>query len=165
MIPVSEVQIPFNVTVALKVCFLCYHTSSSQSISFWEKTSHASVQLLFGMIAIFVGTELLISPFRKFPQNRGTGAAAFEGSPIQYNNAFSRSSLLSEPLSIGKQLAQFLSKLDWRNKIDNYGNDYRFVQFLELLRNSNHSAYGTTSGHSILLNPATPPHPNCQTVP
>ena len=51
MIPVSEVQIQFNVSVALKLCFFCYHGSSSQSTSARRKTSHASVQLLFGMVA------------------------------------------------------------------------------------------------------------------
>ena len=152
MIPVSEVQIPFNLSVALKLCFFCYHGSSSQITSVRRKTSHASVQLLFGRIAIFVRRELLFCSYRRFPQNRGNGVAVFEGSPIRYNNAFSSSSLLYEPLSIGKQLAQFLSKLEWRNKIDNFGKDYRLVQFLEVLRYCNHTAYGTASEHSILLN-------------
>ena len=36
--------------------------------------------------------------------------------------------------------------------MDNYGNDYRFFQFLEFIRYANHTAYGTASGHNILLN-------------
>ena len=67
---------------------LCYHGSPSQSISVRRKTCHASVQLLFGMIALFVGRELLFSSFRRFPLKRGNGVAVFEGSPIRYNNAF-----------------------------------------------------------------------------
>ena len=88
MIPVSEMQIQFNLSVALKLCFLCYHGSPSQSTFVRRKTCHASVQLLFGMIALFVGRELLFSSFRRFPQNRGNRVAAFEGSPVRYNNAF-----------------------------------------------------------------------------
>ena len=88
IIPVSEVQILFKMSVALKLCFLCYHESPSQSTSVRRKTCHASVQLLFGVIALFVRRELLFGSFRRFPQNRGNGVAEFEGSPIRYNNAF-----------------------------------------------------------------------------
>ena len=77
-----------HLSVALKLCFLCYYGSPSQSTSVQRKTCHASVQLLFGMIALFVERELLVSSFRRFPQNRGNGVAVFEGSPIRYNNAF-----------------------------------------------------------------------------
>ena len=88
MIPVSKVQLPFNLFVALKLCFLCYHGSPSQNTSVRRKTCHASVQLLYGMTALFVRRELLFSSSRRFPQNRGNGVAVFEGSPIRYNNAF-----------------------------------------------------------------------------
>ena len=78
----------FNLSIALKLCFLGYHGSPSQSTSVRRKTCHASVQLLFGMIALFVRRGLLFSSFRRFPQFRGNGVAEFEGSPIRYNNAF-----------------------------------------------------------------------------
>ena len=77
-----------HLSVALKLCFLCYYGSPSQSTSVQRKTCHASVQLLFGMIALFVRRELLFSSLRRFPQNRGNGVAVFEGSPIRYNNTF-----------------------------------------------------------------------------
>ena len=73
-----------HLSVALKLCFL----SPSQSTSDQRKTCHASVQLLFGMIALFVGRELLFSFLRRFPQNRGNGVVVFEGSPIPYNTGF-----------------------------------------------------------------------------
>ena len=65
----------------------CYG-SPSQSTSVRRKTCHASVQLLFGLIALFVRRELLFGSFRRFPQNRGNGVAVFEDSPIRYKNAF-----------------------------------------------------------------------------
>ena len=90
MIPVSEVQIPYNFSVALKLRFFCYHGSPSQSTSVRRKICHASVQLLFGMIALFVRRELLFGSFRRVPQNRGNGVVVFEDSPIRYNNSFIR---------------------------------------------------------------------------
>ena len=80
-----------HLSVALKLFFLWYYESPSQSTSVQRKTRHASVQLLFGMIALFVGRELMFSSFRSFPQNRGNGVVVFEGSLIQYNNAFIQS--------------------------------------------------------------------------
>ena len=153
MIPASEVQIPFNVSVALKLGFLCYHGWPSQSTSVRRKTCHASVQLLLGIITLFVRRELLFSSFRRFAQNRGNGVAVFEGSPIRYNNAFILPFFtLVQAMNYRKTTCTISFKIRWRNKIDNYVNDYRFFQFLEFSRYSYHTAYGTASGHSILIN-------------
>ena len=146
-IPVSEMQIPFNLSIAQKLCFLCYHGSPSQSTSVRRKTCHASVQLLFGMIALFVRRELLFGSFRRFPKNRGVGVAVFEGSPIQYNNAFIQPFFTLVRDTKDRKTACTISFI-----IDNYDNDYRLFQFLELLQYSNHTAYRTASGHSILFN-------------
>ena len=83
------------------------------------------------MIALFVGRELLFSSFRSFPQNRGNGVAVFEGSPIRYNNAFIQPFFtLVWAIKYRKTTCTIVSKLERRNKIDNYGNDYRFFHFL-----------------------------------
>ena len=126
MIPVSEVQKPFNLSVALTLCFLLSWITKPEYLCLEENTSCFST-LLFGIsIALFVRKEVLFSSFRRFPQNRSNGVAIFDGNPIRYNNAFIQpSSLLYEPFSIGKQLSKFLLKLEWRNKIDNYGYDNR----------------------------------------
>ena len=72
IIPVSEVQIPFNKSVALNLCFLCNLGSPSQNSSIRRKTCHAP----------YAATLQHDSSIRT---NRADIVAVFEGCPIQYN--------------------------------------------------------------------------------
>ena len=74
MIPVSEVQISYNMPVELNLCFLCYKESPSQGSSIRRKHVMLRIQLPFSILALFV-------------RNRANVVAVFEGSPIRYNKA------------------------------------------------------------------------------
>ena len=46
------------------------------------------IQLLFGMIALFVRIELVFGSIRRRHPNRADGVVVFEGSPVRYNKAY-----------------------------------------------------------------------------
>ena len=66
-------------SVALKLCFLCNLGLPSQESSI-RKHVKLRMQLLYGMIALFVRKELLCSSIRRLLPNRANGEAVFEGS-------------------------------------------------------------------------------------
>ena len=89
VIAVQEVQIPFNMSIPLNLCFLCNLRLPSRRSSIRRKHVTLHIQLFFSMIAVFIRTELLCSSIRLFvifPPNRANGVVVFDGSPIRYNN-------------------------------------------------------------------------------
>ena len=76
MIPVLEMSVPSNMSVAL------FNLDSASQGSWYMSCSEYS----YSVIALFVRIEnkLLCSSVPSFPPNRANGEAVFEGSPIRY---------------------------------------------------------------------------------
>ena len=75
MIPVLEMQIPSNLSVAPNLCFLCNLGAPTQCSSILMKTCRAPNT---------VTLQLHRSSIPRLPPNRAKGVAVFESSPIRY---------------------------------------------------------------------------------
>ena len=112
MIPVSEVQVPSNMSIALTLCFLCYLGSSSQCSSVRRKMCQSPNTATLQYDALFVRIDLhvLCSSICRLPPNRANGVAVFKGSPIRYSTPF------YEPSRLHRDVAKsdILSETKWR---------------------------------------------------
>ena len=93
--PVPEVQIPSNMSVALKLCFLCNLGSPSQSSSIRRKTCHASntaTHYRDSSNRTNRATMKLYS-YVYASSEKANGVTVFEGSPIRYNRGSLRTEL------------------------------------------------------------------------
>ena len=89
MIPIPEqLEIPYNISVALNLCYLCIPASTNSIVALYGGNYvMIRIQLLFSTTTLFVRTELLCSSIRRLPSNRTNSVAVFEGSPFRYNSA------------------------------------------------------------------------------
>ena len=89
-IPISEVQIPSNMSAALNPCFLCNVESPSLNTSstIRRKTCYTpNIATLKHDSSTFVRIELLCISICRIPPNRAYVVTVFEDSPIWYNIA------------------------------------------------------------------------------
>ena len=92
--PVPEVQIPSNMSVALKLCF-CNLGSPSQSSSIRRKTCHASNTAIHYHDSSIRTNRATMKPYSYVyaSSEKANGVTVFEGSPIRYNRGSLRTEL------------------------------------------------------------------------